>query len=86
MCKLIERSNMLTVNLSKQDVMALVKSSYPNEHNITNIIIYKYGMFNSGHVWKWNVAELYKLPIVQLYDLYVMCKKSWHLQKQNERL
>jgi hypothetical protein len=68
----------MMINVGKNELMILVKSSIPNSETIKNPIISKCGKLNDGFIkqWVWFGNELGKLSEKQLFDIYNQCSKS----------
>ena len=69
----------MKVDLSREDLINLVKGSRPNYNVIGNEIIEKCGSFygNYGR-WDWNYGFSEDLTEQQLWDMYVLCRDSWN--------
>ena len=68
----------MKVDLSKQDLIYLVKGVSPFYSMFDNPLIARTGSFNGSlGKWNWNYSELNLLSEEELYNLYLTCKNSW---------
>lgn len=66
----------MILDLDKDALKALVRSTPPYYSLFDNDLIKTLGNYNDNTGWSWN-SELDKLSEESLWNLYTMCKKSW---------
>lgn len=68
----------MTIELNKDDLVALVVGSEPNSNLMNKYTVLKYGNWTGGFVdeWAWNKWELYRLDEEELYNIYKECRES----------
>ena len=68
----------MNVDLSKDDLVALVVGSEPNSKLMNEYTVLKYGNWTGGFVdeWVWNKWALYRLEEEELYNIYKECRES----------
>jgi hypothetical protein len=69
----------MEVDLDKEDLIALVRSTDPNYELFENPFVKPFGDYQGGFYdrWIWKVSDLHKLTEHRLWELYKMCKDSW---------
>lgn len=70
--KIKPEPNTITVELTKSDLVAMVVGKTPGYSNIQRLENLGLGRFwgGMGESWDWDIAELHKLHINKLYELY----------------
>jgi hypothetical protein len=69
----------MNVELSKEDLLSLVKGASPYYSIFDDKRIKPYGHFVGGHAeyWQWSDSALQELSNEQLFEIYQLCKDSW---------
>lgn len=69
----------MTIELSKKDLISLVKGTEPYYSIMNNALIASVGKYSGGFhdQWDWNGSALALLSEEQLYEIYKLCKESW---------
>ena len=67
----------MKLDLDRKDLINLVNSTMPNMSVMYNKQIDKCGKFCDNRGWTWNEYKLKELTDIQLYHMYLNCKKSW---------
>lgn len=68
----------MTVELTKTDLIALVKGVQPNYDLFSHPLIAANGSYTGGHVDKWNWHySINTLTEETLWQIYNLCKNSW---------
>jgi len=75
-----------TVTLEKEDIIALLKGTEPPTQLISFFVDKDCGSMLGGHniEWKWNAFGMEKHSEVELYGMYLACKKIKALEENNE--
>lgn len=64
--------------LDKSDLVSLVMGTTPSYIAMGNPVGH-YGTFSASYsTWYWNKYKLEKLSIVELLEIYKICKQSWN--------
>ena len=71
--------NNMNIDLTKEDLAALVKGIVPYYSLFEDPLVKKSGHFNGGFSseWSWNYGFEKNLTEQELWDLYIMCRDSW---------
>ena len=69
----------MTVELTKPDLMSLVKGTGPDHSIMEHELVKPFGSYRGGHHdhWDWHGYALDKLSEQELWDLYCICRDSW---------
>lgn len=69
----------MKVELTKQDLISLVKGIEPYYSVFDNPIVKKCGSYAGGFSsgWDWDEYRLEELTENELWDLYILCRDSW---------
>ena len=66
----------MIIDLDKEALKTLVKGTSPAYSLLDNDLIKTLGYYNDNTGWRWN-EKLDILSEDSLWNLYIMCKKSW---------
>jgi len=74
------------VTLEKEDIIALLKGTEPPTQLVSFFVDKECGSMLGGHniEWKWNKYGMEKHSEVELYGMYLACKKIKKLEENNE--
>lgn len=69
----------MQVELTRVDLVALVKGTSPYYNVMEAPIVKRCGSYIGGHhdKWDWNYKFDTGLSEQQLWDLYILCRDSW---------
>ena len=69
----------MLIEVDKKDLVSLVYGTAPYYDIFEVPLVKKCGEWIGGMAdkWDWSYSELQSLSEQELYDLYLMCKKSW---------
>jgi len=72
----------MTLELSKRDLVSLVKGVEPHYDVMDNFIVKKCGSYIGGFNdrWVWSPSNLNELTEHQLLHLYILCRDSWSFE------
>lgn len=70
----------MKVELTKKDLVCLVKGTSPNYDVMNNETIKKCGRYVGGFhdKWDWEYGFGDDLTDQQLWDMYILCRNSWN--------
>lgn len=68
----------MIVDLDRKDIISLLKGTSP-DFSVMHLIPKDLGYYCGGFVdkWSWNYYVPDKYSDKELYDFYLICKKSW---------
>lgn len=69
----------MKVDLSRKDLINLVKGTQPNYNAMENEIVKKCGSFSGSYGrWDWSYGFGEDLTEQQLWNMYILCRDSWN--------
>ena len=68
----------MTVELDKQDLIALVRGTEPSYEQMEHPLVRIHGRYVGGFVdrWEWNISSLEELSEKLLWQIYQYCKRQ----------
>jgi hypothetical protein len=69
----------MNLELTKEDLIALVKGTSPHYNVMEHPLIKSNGSYSGGFKdeWNWNYTFDKSLTEEQLFEMYTICKNSW---------
>lgn len=67
----------MKLDLTKEDLVCLVKGTGPNYCAMDHTLIKNLGWYNDNRGWQWVEGELNKLSEETLLSVYTLCRNSW---------